>query len=114
MKSSSVENCILSWEGCISRKQYWKIKCIIFFFTIFVTFIFWLSGKTDDSILHIIICTIWYFILILLSIFSQIRRWHDRGKSGRWVLLNLIPIVGTIWVFIETWFLKGKINSIYR
>jgi uncharacterized membrane protein YhaH (DUF805 family) len=35
------------------------------------------------------------------------KRWHDRGKSAWWILINLIPIVGGIWALIENGFLKG-------
>ena len=37
----------------------------------------------------------------------QVKRWHDRGKSGWWVLIALIPLVGPIWAIIETGFLPG-------
>ena len=37
----------------------------------------------------------------------QIKRWHDRGKSGWWVLIGLIPIIGFWWVLIECGFLSG-------
>ncbi|MBP0462554.1 DUF805 domain-containing protein [Roseomonas sp. PWR1] len=38
---------------------------------------------------------------------GQVKRWHDRDKSGWWVLINLIPLVGPIWALIETAFLSG-------
>jgi uncharacterized membrane protein YhaH (DUF805 family) len=36
-----------------------------------------------------------------------VKRWHDHGKSGWWVLINLIPIVGWIWTMAEIGFLPG-------
>lgn len=38
----------------------------------------------------------------------QVKRWHDRGKSGWMVLINLIPILGTLWSLVELGFLKGS------
>ncbi|MAS92742.1 MAG: DUF805 domain-containing protein [Verrucomicrobiales bacterium] len=38
----------------------------------------------------------------------QVKRWHDRDKSGWWVLINLIPIIGTFWTVIECGFLSGS------
>lgn len=39
-----------------------------------------------------------------------IKRWHDRGKSGWWVLIVLIPLVGAIWALVETGFLRGTVG----
>ena len=46
---------------------------------------------------------LWFWILLA----ACAKRWHDRDKSGWWALMNLIPIVGTIWVLIECGFLSG-------
>jgi uncharacterized membrane protein YhaH (DUF805 family) len=37
----------------------------------------------------------------------QVKRWHDRDKSGVWVLINLIPVIGWVWALIECGFLDG-------
>jgi len=37
----------------------------------------------------------------------QVKRWHDRDKSGGWVLINFIPILGNLWSLVENGFLKG-------
>jgi uncharacterized membrane protein YhaH (DUF805 family) len=45
--------------------------------------------------------------LIWISIAVQVKRWHDRDKSGWWFLMNLLPIIGWLWVLIECGFLRG-------
>ena len=35
------------------------------------------------------------------------KRYHDMGKSGWRQALGLIPIIGSIWVFIELGFVRG-------
>jgi uncharacterized membrane protein YhaH (DUF805 family) len=39
------------------------------------------------------------------------KRWHDRGKSGWWSLIVLVPIIGPLWMFIECGFLGGEDGS---
>ncbi|MGH7734556.1 MAG: DUF805 domain-containing protein [Gemmatimonadales bacterium] len=36
-----------------------------------------------------------------------VKRWHDRGKSGWWVLIGLIPVIGQLWTLAECGLLPG-------
>jgi uncharacterized membrane protein YhaH (DUF805 family) len=36
-----------------------------------------------------------------------VKRCHDRNKSGLWLLLGLIPILGWLWLLIDLGFLDG-------
>jgi uncharacterized membrane protein YhaH (DUF805 family) len=36
-----------------------------------------------------------------------VKRWHDRGKSGWYVLVYFVPLIGPLWVLIEPGFLRG-------
>lgn len=47
------------------------------------------------------------FPFLIMGIIVQVKRWHDRNKSGWWVLISLIPIVGSLWILVECGFLKG-------
>ena len=35
------------------------------------------------------------------------KRFHDRDKSGWWILILFIPIIGFIWYLVELGFLPG-------
>ncbi len=37
---------------------------------------------------------------IWVGLAGQVKRWHDRDKSGWWVLVNFIPLIGVVWAFI--------------
>ncbi|HZZ37412.1 MAG TPA: DUF805 domain-containing protein [Caulobacteraceae bacterium] len=45
--------------------------------------------------------------LVWPALAIQVKRWHDRDKSGWMVLINLIPLVGVLWTLIECGFLDG-------
>lgn len=36
------------------------------------------------------------------------KRWHDRDKSGWWLLINLVPVVGWLWALVENGLLAGS------
>ncbi len=42
-----------------------------------------------------------------IGLVVSVKRWHDRNKSGWWVLVNLVPVVGWLWQLIECGFLRG-------
>ena len=50
---------------------------------------------------------IFALVALIPSIIVYIKRFHDRDKSGWWVLIALIPIIGALWILIELGFLKG-------
>jgi uncharacterized membrane protein YhaH (DUF805 family) len=53
----------------------------------------------------------WSGLLELVIIWPTIaivtKRWHDRNKSGWWSLIILVPVIGSVWLFIECGFLPG-------
>ena len=36
------------------------------------------------------------------------KRWHDRDRSGWWVLLLLLPVLGVLWVLVDNGFVRGS------
>ncbi len=38
----------------------------------------------------------------------MVKRLHDRSRSGWFILIGLIPVVGPIWLLVEVWFLASK------
>jgi uncharacterized membrane protein YhaH (DUF805 family) len=54
---------------------------------------------------------LWALLVVLPSLWIglvvSVKRWHDRNKSGRWVLLTLVPLVGWLWTLVECGFLRG-------
>ncbi|MBF0106905.1 MAG: DUF805 domain-containing protein [Deltaproteobacteria bacterium] len=96
-------------KGRLKRSDFWKyMGC-----TYFLSYIFGYIGVACLAQLNISTKSLDFILspmLILLTIFwitVNIRRWHDRNKSGWWVLLALIPIIGGILTIIELGFLKG-------
>ena len=56
-----------------------------------------------------------YGLGVLLSLWMglaiHLKRLHDRGKSGWWVLIALIPLAGFIWMIIDLGILEGQAGA---
>ncbi len=50
---------------------------------------------------------VWLITVSWIAMALQIKRWHDLGKTGWLVLLNLVPVVGTLISLVVLGFVKG-------
>ena len=93
----------------VPRSTFWTlIGCF------FAVALFWgqlmISLPSEWTETHRVIFTAYILLmwpLIVVGVVVQIRRWHDRNKSGWWILLNLIPFLGSAWALIELGFIRG-------
>ena len=46
-------------------------------------------------------------VAIWMKLAVIVKRWHDRDKSGWWILITLIPFIGWLWQLIECGFMDG-------
>ncbi len=94
-----------SFEGRINRGKFWAGYVVLWVAAAVVIAI--LSAALGDSAGFWILYLIAVVIIFVAGLAVQIKRWHDRNKSGWWVLITLIPIIGPIWALIETGILPG-------
>ena len=53
----------------------------------------------------------WLLVVSWIAIALQLKRWHDLEKTGWLVLINLVPVVGTVISLIVLGFFKGSAGS---
>jgi uncharacterized membrane protein YhaH (DUF805 family) len=46
-------------------------------------------------------------LLLWPALAVSVKRWHDRDKTGWWVLLNAVPVIGWLWALIDNGFVRG-------
>jgi uncharacterized membrane protein YhaH (DUF805 family) len=115
---------LFSFQGRIPRRQYWGatgIMILIFLVPAilagFLLPVFSARGRANPSPASEEIGTLGIVLMVLLIpvvIFAvwaglaiAVKRWHDRGKSGWWILIGFIPYLGALWQFIECGCLRG-------
>jgi uncharacterized membrane protein YhaH (DUF805 family) len=102
----------LSFTGRIPRKVYW-----LYFFVPMIVVFGMIGGVTAamgggrEGGGYSIVMAMLQILVIWPSIAVSVKRWHDRDKSGWWVLIGLIPIIGGLWALVENGFLRGTEGS---
>ena len=92
---------LLSFDGRIGRYDFW-LKGILPIAVVLI-----LISALDSVITGGIIALLAQILSIYPSVAVGIKRFHDRNKSGWWVLITLIPFIGGLWYLIECGILKG-------
>ena len=111
-----------SFEGRINRQKWWLGLIILFVleWIVFIILGMFLGGPMrmameggDPAAMETMSGGMMTAVFILLLVFLwpglalYAKRWHDRGKSGWWTLIILVPIIGSIWALVECGFLRG-------
>ena len=94
---------IINFEGKMNRHNFWVAVFVMALINIVIVSV---SYGTEAMIL-------WYFydlFFLIATLSASVRRLHDINKSGAYVLLNLIPLVGQVILLIML-LQKGKAKS---
>ena len=101
--SDAVQNVLMNnyanLNGRASRSEYWWFVLFNFIVNI-VTFVIDLTLGSMITYDMGYVGLIAFLALLLPSISVSVRRLHDIGKSGWWILLAIIPIVNFIGIFV--------------
>jgi len=103
----SPKDLFLSFQGRIPRKAFW-IYTLMLYIPIIV--IIGIAGAINDTLMMVVAVPL-YIAMVWGGLALQVKRWHDRNKSGWWVLIALVPFIGSIWAFVEAGCLRGTVGG---
>ena len=85
-----------TFTGRATRQQYWMF--ILFYLLIYIglTILEMAVGLYDIETQMGLLTTIYSLGLLIPSLAILARRLHDIGRSGWWILLIVIPLIGVI------------------
>lgn len=87
------------FDGRARRKEYWMFNLIDFIFVIIISFIDTTIFNTSFSDYGPIFI-VYTLVTFIPALAVSVRRMHDVGKSGWFIFVGVIPIIGWIWIFI--------------
>ena len=87
-------------SGRASRGEYWRARLFIFLIDVIIMInvarATTSSHRSDDIAGIALIFLIFPLITIIPLITLEIRRFHDIGKSGKWVFIYFVPYIGIL------------------
>ncbi|WP_030322253.1 DUF805 domain-containing protein [Streptomyces sp. NRRL B-3229] len=81
------------FSGRARRKEYWMYMLFVAIIYV-VLLVIGIAAKVTW------LPIIFYVAILLPSLGVTIRRLHDTGRSGWWILFGLVPLVGGITLFV--------------
>ncbi len=114
----SIMQYLFSFQGRINRAKYWAffglsilVNLLFVAISSILAMAFANAGDPDAAQTASIIVSLLQLILVVPYVVAwlaiSVKRWHDRNKSGWWILIGLIPLIGPIWIFVECGCLRG-------
>lgn len=107
----TLKNRYAAFKGRATRSEYWYFLLFSIIIALTLTA---LDSMIINPLLGIqplvetartgILGTLFSFGTLIPSVALAIRRLHDIGKSGWWILLGVIPIVNIIGIFVLLYF----------
>lgn len=92
----------VGFSGRARRKEYWMFTLFHLLVLIGLVIIDSLTGTFDAASGWGLLSGIYTLAVLIPGIAVSVRRLHDRDKSGWWLLLLLIPLIGAIVIVVWT------------
>ena len=84
------------FKGKSSRKEFWLFVLCNFLIAIAVSML----GSLINPLVGAAISLLLGLALFIPTLALYVRRMHDIGKSGWWILISMVPLVGAIWFLV--------------
>ena len=95
-----------NFDGRISRQPFWIGTLVLWAASIALSILAGIIVGSASTAMMLIQLVIGLAFLVP-SLAIAVKRFHDRDKSGWWVLIIFIPLIGFIWYLVELGFLPG-------
>ena len=88
------------FRGRARRSEYWYFVLFNGIFSIVAIVLDNILGLASRELGYGVLYGVYSLAMIIPNLAVSVRRLHDVGKSGWFLLIALIPIVGAIWLLV--------------
>lgn len=101
---SVVRDNYANFSGRARRTEYWMFQLVNFVIVMgvfIVSLILGVAGRsTGMATLFMLLYIVYGLAIIIPSLAVSVRRLHDTGRSGWWILINFVPLIGGLWYLV--------------
>jgi len=91
-----------TFEGRARRKEYWFFVLFYVLAIVALTIVDGLAGTFSEEAEIGLFSGLFVLATFVPSLAVMVRRLHDTDRSGWWVLINFIPLIGAIVLLVFT------------
>lgn len=92
-----------SLQGRVSRREFWLWGVLALFgLALLLHALLGIAGVAPKAAAGLV-----QLALAWPALAVSVKRWHDRDKSGWWVLINLVPVIGWLWALVANGLMRG-------
>jgi uncharacterized membrane protein YhaH (DUF805 family) len=105
-----IKSLLFSLHGRVGRGPFWAVIGVIIVIEIILSVISSALSNGNGGALALVFALVAFVVALAcfwVWLAVSVKRWHDRNKSGWWVLIGLVPVIGGIWVLVECGCLPG-------
>lgn len=90
-------------RGRVSRRQFWLHGVLALVGVALVAHALLDIARVPSQTAQLLV----NLLLLWPALAVSVKRWHDRDRSGWWVLLNLLPLLGWLWALLDNGLVPG-------
>ena len=90
------------FSGRARRKEYWIFALFNLVFSTVLSIIDFMTGSFSIDVGMGLLGGLYSLAILIPSLAVGVRRLHDTGRSGWWLLIVLVPIIGVIMLLVFT------------
>ena len=112
-------NLLFGFQGRANRAKFWLVALAIFVVEAILFAVLGsnvaMSDDPQEALARMgpvtsIVLLLFGILVTWISIAVGIKRFHDRNKTGVWILIIFVPVIGGLWYLIECGFLRGTVG----
>jgi uncharacterized membrane protein YhaH (DUF805 family) len=88
------------FDGRARRKEYWFFILFYIIFALALVFVDGMTGTYNEEYGVGVLSGFFILAMLIPNISVAVRRLHDTDRSGWWILISLIPLIGGIWFLV--------------